>query len=186
MSPIVIDISQLSKRVTTVRKLLSPLRGGTVPCLLRPAPHRYGEGNILAACQRQEIGISFEGWQFNTLVKNYWCQYHELWRPVGQTDKRFLERIYLNILYLNPDHNFEKVVSIHCDPNEKGSEPQSSFKRGPHLHIQKSESPLHRCHFPLNYSHLEIVLFSIDNVTNAFKDAIKILRHEVLSRYQKN
>lgn len=183
MSSIVIDISQLTKRVTTVRKLLSPLRGGTVPCYLRPAPRQYGECHILAACQKQEIGISFEEWQFRTLVKDLWCQYYELWRPIGQTDKRFLERIYLNILHLNYHHNFEKVVSIHCDPNEKGSEPQSSYKRGPHLHIQKSESPLNQCHFPLNYSHLKIVLSSIDNVTKAFNDAIQILRHEVLSKY---
>ena len=186
MSDIVIEISQLAKRVAAVRKLLSPLRGRIVPCLLRPAPHRYGEGQILAACQKMETGISFEEWQFDTLAKNFWCQYYELWRPISQTDKRFLERIYLNILHLNSDHDFEKVISIHCDPDEKGPEPQSSYKRGPHLHIQKSESPLNRCHFPLNYSHLKMVLSSIDNVTSAFNDAIQILLHEVLSKYQRN
>lgn len=105
MNSLFIKIEELNSRVTIIRKLLRPLRMYEVPCFLRPAPQYQGQ--VIAASQRLEVGFYYDKWQFDTYVKDFWCQYHELWLPFAKTGTSFLEKAYLNILRLNSEHKFE-------------------------------------------------------------------------------
>ena len=122
---------------------------------------------------------------FKTFVNDISGQYYEHWRPTDQPEKLRLERAYLNIFLVNREtHRYDKLISIHSDPYEEKNELSYLYKRGPHLHVQKAGHPIPKCHFPLNFTELDNVLSSINNITEALKNAIKIVQDEVLIRYQ--
>lgn len=184
MTSIEIETNQLNQRTRLVQKLLLPLRRPSLPVACKVLRQQIMGCKVIAAHDGVRSD-DFNGLYFRTFVQNVWSQYHELWRPMSKQEKLCLERAYLNIFIINSNtHNFDKLISIHCDPYEEGDEPFCSYKRGPHLHVQKAEYPLPKCHFPLNLSELEKILSSADNITEALKNAVHIVQNEVLMRYK--
>ena len=192
MASVQINMSELNTRIRSIRELLLPLRqsGVTVACQI--CKHPYNGCKVIAAHDgieshhRMKIKSveNFRDWHFQTFASNVMAQYFELWKPFDGDSKLMLYRAYLNVVVVNREtRNFDKLVSVHCDPCEVGETRQVLYKQGPHLHVQKAGSPIPKCHFPLNLGNLNKVLASVDNITNALKDAVTVVCDEVLLRY---
>jgi len=185
MRSLEIQISQLDARLQVIKTLLMPLRQRGIPVACQICRRQYNGCKVIAAHEGIKDAENFEQWNFRTFAPDIWSQYYEFWKPFDGYSKLNLYRAYLNILILNREtHGFDKLVSVHCDPCEEGDEPHRSYKRGPHLHVQRAEDPIPKCHFPLNLTELNRVLSSVDNITDALKSAVQILSDEVVSRYQ--
>ena len=159
MASIEIEVDNLHNRTVNVQQLLTPLRGRlpVVACTICKKPSHGCK--VVAAHDGAKDFENFEKWQFKTFARDILCQYYEFWKPINGHKILCLNRAYLNIFQTNRvTHTFDKVLSIHCDPYEEGDEPQTLYKQGPHLHVQKAEQPIPKCHFPLNLSELENIL----------------------------
>ena len=184
MAIVQINMSELNGRVQSVRELLLPLRQSGVTVACQVCRHLYKGCKVIAAHDGIKSVESFHNWHFQTFASNVMAQYYEFWRPFDGDSKLMLYRAYLNVVVVNREsHNFDKLVSVHCDPCEVGETRQVLYKQGPHLHVQKAVSPIPKCHFPLNLGDLNKVLASVDNITNALKDAVAIVCDEVLFRF---
>lgn len=185
MTSLQIEIGKLSSRARDIQGLLAPLREHGVAVGCQICRQQYHGCKVIAAHEGIKIAENFDQWNFRTFAPEIWSQYYEFWKPSDGYSKLILYRAYLNILFLNREtHGFDKLVSVHCDPCESGSDYESFYKRGPHLHVQRAEPPIPKCHFPLNLTELDRVLSSIDNITDALKSAVQILSDEVVRRYQ--
>lgn len=185
VASIEINIDQLNQRVRFVRELLIPLRKQNLPVACDIGRHQFYGCKVIAAHDGAPNNTNFREMYFKTFATDISGQYYELWKPMGKQEKLCLNRAYLNVYIINRNtHKYDKLVSIHCDPYEGNDKVSCLYKRGPHLHVQKAEHPIPKCHFPLNFSELDNVLSSINNITEALKNAIKIVQDEVLIRYQ--
>jgi len=185
VTSIEININQLHNRVNFVRDLLTPLREQNLPVACCISRHQFRSCKVIAAHDGLPNNINFSEMYFKTFAADISGQYYELWKPIDQQEKLRLDRAYLNIFIVNRNtHKYDKLIAIHCDPYEENNELSCLYKRGPHLHVQKAEHPIPKCHFPLNLTDLDNVLSSINNITEALKNAIKIVQDEVLKRYQ--
>lgn len=187
MASIEIKADNLHSRATSVRKLLSVLKEGgqTVSCTVCRKKHA---GCKVIAAHEGGIGVAedFEKWYFGTYAQDVYAQYYEFWQPDAKDKQLKLLRAYLHLALNNKvTHRYEELIAIHCEPYEDEREPHSSYKRSPHVHVVKSESPLPKCHFPLNLRELDRILSSVNNLTEALESAVQILCHEVLDRYPK-
>lgn len=180
-----IRINELGNRVQDIRALLAPLRQTGVPVACNICRQQYNGCKVIGAHEGLKNVENFDDWYFRTFASHIWCQYHELWKPFNGYSKLSLNRAYLNVVIENKETRaFDKLVSIHCEPYLIGDTRQSRYKRGPHLHVQKAENPIPKCHFPLNLAELNKVLSSTDNITDALKSSVQIICDEVLTRYQ--
>lgn len=185
VASIEININQLHARVNLVRDLLIPLREQHLPVACDISRHQFFGCKVIAAHDGVPINKNFREMYFKTFTTDILGQYYELWKPIDKQEKLCLNRAYLNVSIVNRNtHTYDKLVSIHCDPYEENNEVSCLYKRGPHLHVQKAEHPIPKCHFPLNFSELDNILSSVHNITEALKNAIKIVKDEVLIRYQ--
>lgn len=184
MASIEIEVDSLNNRTVNIQQLLSPLRKN-LPIVACSICLRQSHGcKVVAAHDGAKNFEHYDQWQFKTFARDIKCQYYEFWKPFNGHKTLCLNRAYLNLLQKNmATKEYVKLMSIHCDPYEEGAEPQSSYKQGPHLHVQKAEQPIPKCHFPLNLTELENILSSIDNITVALKTSIEIICNELLSRY---
>ncbi len=74
----------------------------------------------------------------------------------------------------------EQLLALHCEPDEHGETERLKFKRGPHIHVCAGGNALSKAHFPLNYSHLDGALQTMDELMSVWETAIKIVQIEVL------
>ena len=194
VASIEIDINQLHSRLNFVGDLLLPLREKRreqrLPVACDICRHQSFGCKVIVACDGVSDNKNYRSMYFKTFATNILGQYYEFWKPIDKRGKLCLYRAYLNVVIVNRNtHKYDKLVSIHCDPyeeynDEENNEVSCLYKRGPHLHVQKAEHPIPKCHFPLNFTELDNILSSIDNISEALKNAIKIVQDEVLIRYQ--
>lgn len=119
-------------------------------------------------------------WRFATRVSGLRAAYYEVWTRVGH-DRLCLQKAYLNVFRTNRVTNDEtKFLSLHCDPNEPNSAPHARYKKGPHLHIQAAQKPFPSAHIALTCGHLDIILSSVESLSDAIGWAVHMLREEVL------
>lgn len=140
---------------------------------------------MLVASERKEpLEVGHENWYFRTLARRVYCKYHELWCRLGDRDLWSMEQAYLSVFMLmTPTAERVSVLCVHSDPNDTSDGRVKDYKRGPHLHVQNASYPLPKCHFPLNYGHLDAVLRSAESLTGAMHAAVQIVADELLSRY---
>jgi len=185
VASIEINVNQLHNRVNFVRGLLVPLRKDGLPVGCEICRYQHSGCKVIAAHDGVAGTKSFAEMYFKTFTIDILGQYYEFWKPKDKEGKLCLNRAYFNMYIVNRrTHGHDKLVSIHCDPYEENNEGSSLYKRGPHLHVQKAEHPLPKCHFALNFSELDNILSSIDAMTEALKNAITIVQDEVLIRYR--
>ena len=183
--PIRLPEKELVRRRALIGRLLVDLRADKKH---RPACDFYRgpelDRKVLAAHDGLVGGEHYRDWMFRTGAPAVWGQYFEIWSPedVGQRSWT-LQAAYLTILEIRKSGRTE-ILGIHCDPADGSSEPTRSFKRGPHLHVTCAREPLPKSHFPLNYGHLSNVLQDSAALTKAIRDAVFVVRREVLERFQ--
>ena len=161
--------------------MLKPLRSNRlVACDI--THDRSGNGMVLGAHDGHVTDRDYRGWHFRSSAKGVRCQYFEVWIDADPRSRLTLYRAYFKLSVINRvDNMFEEFLCIHCDPDD-----QSDMKRGPHLHVTKGDDPLPKCHFPLNYGHLNEVLKSIQTMHAAMCEAIMIVAKEVIPRFTAN
>jgi len=168
-------------RRKTVHNLLVPLRHKNMKlfCVFVPTFGR-DRSLVIAARGSSYYGESFRDWTFRTFAENLRCQYFEQWKPITADQQKWsLERAYLNLFIIKgPANHREEFVCVHCDPNCD----DEGYRRGIHLHIKKADSPLPKCHFPLNLSFVDKTLSSVGSITECINDAIQMIRAEVITR----
>lgn len=168
-------------RTGAVSKLLHPLRPTGRRVASNWLPGQYNGGRMLVA----HDGKAVDGSYFRTFCCDIRCRYHEVWRPFRGGKDHFLYQAYLSVCLLDRiTHALPEILCIHCDPEEDPSTAQSTYKRGPHLHVEKADSPVDKCHFPLNLCHLRKTLESHSSLTRALGAAIHVVRNEVVRRYE--
>lgn len=172
------------KRRAHIRNLLADLRANqsqSPACDFYPGTEQ--DRKILAAHDGHIGGVHYRDWMFRTGAPAVWGQYFEVWSPEDARQHSWnLRAAYLTILELGKDTRTE-ILGVHCDPADGSSEPMRSFKRGPHLHVKCAREPLPKSHFPLNYGHLNDVLRDAAALTKAIRNAIFVVRREVLERF---
>jgi len=176
--PVCATRRELDTRRQHIVRLLRPIRHQNVGCDIGP-----GHQGALVLCAhdggRRAQGMAYRGERFRTRVKTIWAQYFEIWREHSVHDGLVLDQLCLNLYQIDSEARvFDELVSVHSEPGA-----DSDMKKGPHLHVKKSVEPLGHCHFPLNYGHLKAVLQSGETLTNALKDAVKILNEELMNRF---
>ena len=118
-------------------------------------------------------------WRFATFVPDLRATYFELWRRVDE-ESWCLHQAYLNIFRTDPAMREEsKFLSLHCDPNESDDAPHATYKKGPHLHIQAADDPFPHAHIALTGKHLDMVLSSVDSLSEAIEWAVRMIKEEV-------
>ncbi len=181
MPGIRLKTKDLERRRSKIARMLRPLRANRpVPCDMT---HAWpGNGIALGAHDGAVTDRDYRGWRFRSRAKDVWCAYFEVWHHAGPRIPLSLACAYFTLFVTNRESKtLEELFCIHCDPDD-----QSDMKRGPHLHVTKACHPLPKCHFPLNYSHLNHVLESIETLNTAMCNAIAIVATEVLPRFPAN
>jgi hypothetical protein len=174
-------------RPAELPRLLQRLRDGEVPIV----QVRHGAGIVLTSRDERRREGHFRDWRFQALPPSrVWFNYFEVWRPIDKGRAYCLSQAYLHLYVKNPDRRLVPLVCLHTDPEDAPQNPEdedevrvSRYKQGPHVHVELAEHPLNRCHFPLNFGHLNAVLASVSTLTAAMQAGIEIIRHEVISRY---
>lgn len=181
MAGIRLKTKDLESRRSKIARMLRPLRANlSVPCDM--THDKSGNGIVLAAHSGRGAGRDYRDWRFRSKARDVWCQYFEVWTDADPQNRLSLTRAYFTLFLINREQNqLEELLCIHCDPGD-----QSDMKRGPHLHVTKAVHPLPKCHFPLNYSHLNDVLKSIQTLDTAMCKAIRIVATEVIPRFPAN
>jgi len=179
--PITVSSAQLAGRPQAVSGMLRRLRTTKpVGCLL--LPEKIEGGKVVSAFESRPDRTGHRNNTFRTACSDLLAQYFELWRESTPADSWRLEKAYLNLFLIDRQRQTQgELVSVHCDPFESG--PGARFKQGPHLHVKAASHPLPRAHFPLNLSHLHLVIASVGSLTVAMTQAIEVIRAEVVDRY---
>ena len=140
---------------------------------------KTGNGIVLGAHDGLGRSRDYLEWRFRSEAKGVSCQYFEVWNDAGPQSLLRLGCAYFTVLVLdNASRQYEELLCIHCDPDD-----DSDVKRGTHLHVTKCYDPIPKCHFPLNYGHLEDVLSSIHKLDEAMGNVIACVAAEVIPRF---
>ena len=179
--PVMLNVANLIPgRLKKVQAILRPLakKGKPVPCNFVPNPRAKSICGHGGGPGQDHTNI----W-FPTSVNGIQGQYHEIWYPLGGEHEWWMERAYFGIRrVVRTLAKAEEILCVHSDPMCDVDDPVGSYKRGPHLHVSVAQSPIAKAHFPLNLGHLEDVLSSCDNLSQAISLAIKVVCDEVISR----
>lgn len=178
-----IDAAALRDRSTDVKRMLRPLihnRTVLVPEFVERVPCL----TLAVKTGGSSLG-HYSGWRFSTHIDGISASYYERWEPTNSTRRAYrFQRGYLHLFKkvgANQDATERKLVLLHCDPNEPAEAPHARYKQGPHLHFSAAGSPLSQSHIALNYSHLDEILSSFENLSKAWDNSIKLIDEQVLA-----
>ena len=156
----------------------SELRDGPA-CDYRPG----GRSTLVFAAHGEHPSSDFRNWRFKISPSGFLGGYYEIWYPMNyeKLDEYYLHRAYLTIYHY--DHEY---LCLHCDPEEPEEVDSRKYlyKRLPHLHLHKVESPIHKAHLAFGYGFQDQILNSDGDLFAAFKDSIELIHDEILSRLQ--
>ena len=170
-----------SERPDNLKKILQPI-SNTRYLFCNFYKFQYAGAKVLAAHNGKINNKDFSEWYFPSYKKGIWCKYYELWKQDSNKAEWKFDNAYLDIFVTNINRELDRILCLHCEPNDNSEEPKRSFKKSPHIHLKKAAEPLSKSHIPLNYSDLSEILSSIVKLNEAFIKAITILKYEVIDR----
>jgi hypothetical protein len=180
--PITLDVKHLlSGRIRRVQRLLGPLAAHPIGCCFVANPNVRAK--VISGHPGGSGHTDHTALWFPTSAADIQGQYYEIWYPLRDEERWWLERAYFSLRrVVRPLAKEEHIICLHCDPSAQDDEPLRTYKRGPHLHVLCVEGPMRKAHFPLNMGHLGQVLTSVDSLTAAMQSAISLIAHEVILR----
>lgn len=179
MASITLPESELRKRSNTLHKLFTPLRGKWPRVAIRFSGGSPGGTITLVATDEKAGVLLHRGDSFRTSTQVLRCRYYEQWQVSTHSTFR-LYRAYFTLLeVVRAAREYDELLCIHTDPADN-----SDLKRGPHLHVSCAPDPMQRCHFPLEFGFLEVVLKDCDSLTIAMQRAINVVARDVLPRFE--
>lgn len=180
--PVFLNVKDLFRgRLKGVQVMLRHLgyAGRPVPCQFVPNPRC----KIICAHGGGTVQEHTNVW-FPTCASGIQGQYHEVWYPQNGEQEWWMERAYFSLRrVVRAVMSTEELLCIHSDPMCKDADPVGTYKKGPHLHVSIARSPVADAHFPLNLGHLEDVLASCENLSQAMSLAIQVVRDEIIERF---
>lgn len=178
MPSITLSTKSLCERSDELHELFIPLRGPKSRLAIRSATDSPRGTTALVAMDETTDAVHYLSESFRSSVPGLRCSYYELWQGTA-SDNWVLNRAYFALLRVVPaTRDYRDLLCIHADPAE-----DNDLKRGPHLHVSCAPDPLHRCHFPLEFGFLKMVLKDCNSLTHAMKRAIDIVARDVLPRF---
>jgi hypothetical protein len=178
MATIKLPERNLVARTNTLHLIFAPLRGANSRTAVEIAKDSPGGTIALVARDQKSDNSLYREESFRTFKPGLRCKYFELWRDTGG-NAFDLNRAYFTLLNVLPTtHEFKELLCIHTDPGDV-----DDLKQGPHLHVSCAPDPMQRCHFPLEFGNLPIVLKDCDSLTNAMERAIGVIARDVLPRF---
>lgn len=183
MPVILSSATELKSRGVRIQKLLRPLTGRTAGPAWSP---RIGPLNwIIGTHDGSPPQSDHQDWRFATVVPRLRANYFELWKRTDVDEESWhLDRAYLNMfLRVREEATFteKKFLSLHCDPNEPDHADHAKYKKEPHLHVQAADEPFPHAHIVLTGGYRDMVLDSIDSLSEAMEWAVHMLKDEVLN-----
>jgi hypothetical protein len=91
-----------------------------------------------------------------------------------------LQKAYLHIYLPKPSGVDQKLLLVHCDPQESKDSIHYRYKIAPHLHFEMAPCPWNETHIPLCDGWQETILQSLDNLDKAIARAIEFIADELL------
>lgn len=175
-------------RGNRVRRMLALLTHNESPAYTWHGPRVQG-GKVLVIHDGSRGGYALQksshrDYRFQTSSSQIECNYYELWRSSAGTEEWSLIQAYLTVFRVNRSlRDLETLLCIHCDPADQSEGPKHTYKVGPHLHIERADSPLPKCHFPLCINHFHDKHDPLESLTDSLTRAVEVVQHEVLPHY---
>jgi hypothetical protein len=136
---------------------------------------------VVVACDGQ-LGNGHRECYFSTAIDGMMGQYFEEWVTSGNQSVWELHQACLHLFRRGSPHEPpDEILALHCEPGLPGNSTHDKLKKGPHVHVRPAGPPLSHAHFPLNFSHLEDVLRSMQDLTPALQNAVEIVVSEVIN-----
>jgi hypothetical protein len=185
-----INSQDLKERTQLIKKMLRPL---VLKNKLFVQPVSKGDEYVASVRDTyQSTTNQYTESRFKTFVPDLQATYYERWYKTyqGKKEKFYLDRAYLHFYIIDktlPEPAEKEFCLLHCDPNEPDDAAHAKYKQSLHLHIECSDASWPHCdvwpraHIALNNGYLGDVLKDINSLTNAMKEAILMLKEEVLA-----
>ena len=162
-----------------LRDILCPLTAMVLPLSFKPRSTSQVYELSVFDGSTQYIGRQF----FSTFVDDVAASYTEKWHRYE--DYYYLSQAYLHLYRIeNYGSDMRELVLLHCDPNLPPGEEDNPYKRSTHLHVEVAGDPLSKAHLCLSIGNPESCIESIASLSHTFRNAVIMLRDEVLMRFQ--
>jgi len=192
---ILITYKNLRDRHKVVKLLLRPLALNYQNLAVIPVGRSSIEYVIAAKDNVSKSEARYDEMRFRSVGKLR-AMYYERWCKIskGREELFFLDRAYLHFYMIEESLIEEKEFALlHCDPNEPDDAAHAKYKQSLHLHIECSDNSCYphchiwpHAHIALNSGYLSHVLKDVDSLTLAIKEAICMLKEEVLDPLSKH
>lgn len=169
--PISCSLKELARRHNSITNLLKPV----LPNGQKLAASRFKRASANEYILTAHSGSPTDDYRrniFKTKNPDYRGNYFEQWY-IGHGDTYLLKSASMNFFY----NNDEKILSLHCDPNEEIGSPHYKYKTGPHLHV---DGRFKHAHIALNLSNLDQVIHSIIQLEKAFAIGLTMIDDEFI------
>jgi hypothetical protein len=187
MSDIVVDSEALHRdRRKAVRRLVAPL----LPQPPNVIVEQVGVGRntytigVLPNGRRPSSYLNPEDAVVPTRVPNLLMNYYESWRQGTETDKYYLDRVYLHI-HLASRKVSRQIFSLHCDPSLNSSEAHFRYKRGPHVHIEGANPDVSRAHISLCLTDQHFGGADLLALMASFDQAVRMVAAELFPNWER-
>ncbi len=192
---ILINYEKLRNRHKVVKPLLKPLALNYQSLAVSPYGRSSTEYIVAAKDNISNPNARYDEMRFRT-IGELRAMYYERWYKISHNREElfYLDRAYLHFYMIETSISEEKEFALlHCDPNEPDNAAHAKYKQSLHLHIECSDSSCYphchiwpHAHIALNTGYLKHVLKDIDSLTQAVKEAIYMLKEEVLDPFSKH
>jgi len=172
----------LFHRETNIRKMLRPLtlHPSNPACSRSPL---FGGDIAIGAYDGSLRGGVIRDWRFSTRAAQISANYYEIWKQLtGKPGRFYLYQAYLTLFEKLGPTNEKELIALQCDPQEYKIAP-TIYKKGPHIHVSAAFAPIDKAHIALNLGHLDEVIVNVDNLMEALKRSIEMIRDEIVNRY---
>jgi hypothetical protein len=187
-----IIFKSVGKRCQKIKEILRPIAFDYQKLCVAPQGGKSARFIVVAKDHTSPQAGRYDEMRFRTIYTkdiSVNAMYHEIWDKID--DKSYyLDRAYLHFYIIDktlPEPAEKEFCLLHCDPNEPDDAAHAKYKQSLHLHIECSDASWPHCdvwpraHIALNNGYLGDVLKDINSLTNAMKEAILMLKEEVLA-----
>jgi len=189
---ILLGSEELRNRHKSVKPLLKPLALDYAKLNVSPIACGTTEHIVAAKDNVSKPNARYDEMRFRTIGKLH-AMYYERWYKVSEK-LFYLDRAYLHFYMFEPSiADYKELALLHCDPNEPNDAAHAKYKQSLHLHIECSDNSCYphchiwpHAHIALNSGYLSHVLKDVDSLTLAIKEAICMLKEEVLDPLSKH
>ena len=108
--------------------------------------------------------------------------YFEIWNLIASHEHKVsfvLEKAYLHFFLPKSPTKEEKLIFIHCDPQEEQESKHYRYKVAPHIHFEIAKDPWNGIHVPLCDGWQEKVLSNLEELDNAICRAVDFIVDQV-------